>query len=156
MNQSCISNSVQRINNNYFLEEFNKSRIPRRHKSLGKKIRDRKISLRAYNEITSKFLDIFYNEVYYLDKPSYFFLGGFIEKRRTSPGVKTIGRRDENSERKRVMVEFPITLLWSELFFVNRRIGEIKYVKLKGSTNMSNKIEKDWLSKNNYYDLRKA
>ncbi len=153
MSQNCISNSFQKINNNYFREEFNKSKIPSRHKSLGKRIKDRKISLTDYNTITSKFIDIFYNEVYYLKKPSYFFLGGLIENRRTKPGVKRIGR-GKGEERKKIMVEFPMTLLWTDLFFLNRKENQIRYVKLKGSTNKSNKIEKDWLEKNNYYDLR--
>lgn len=154
MNQSCINN-FQRLNNNYFTEEFNKSKIPQRHKSLGKRVRDRKISMKQYNEITSKFIDIFYNELYYLNKPSYFFLGGFIEKKRTSPGVRRIGR-GKFKERKSVMVEFPITLCWTDLFFLNQKENQIKYIKLKGSTNMTNKIEKDWLAKNNYYDLKQV
>ena len=155
MNQSCINNSFQRLNNSHFREEFNKTKIPQRHKSLGKRIRDRKISLKDYNEITSKFFDIFYNEVYYLNRPSYFFLGGFLEKKRTNPGVKHIGP-GKRENRKRVMVEFPISLSWTDLFFLNQKEQQIKYVKLKGSTNQINKIEKDWLRKNNYYDLKQV
>lgn len=153
MSQNCINNFVERINNSYFWKEFNLTKIPQRHKSLGRLIRERKISQPDYNKIVNTYLDIFYFEVYYLNRPSYFFLGGFIEKKRTNPGVKS-----RNSHRtgkvEKIYSEFPISLSWTDLFFLNQKERQISYKKSKGRLTKTLKIEKDWLKKNNYYDLK--
>ena len=91
MSQNCINDFTEKINNNYLCREFNLTKIPKKHKSLGKKVRDRQISQKDYNAITQKFFDIYYNELYYLNKPSYFFLGGFLQKKRSKPGVRKVG-----------------------------------------------------------------
>ena len=52
MSQNCINDFTEKINNNYLCREFNLTKIPKKHKSLGKKVRDRQISQKDYNAIT--------------------------------------------------------------------------------------------------------
>ena len=152
MSQNCINDFTEKINNNYLCREFNLTKIPKKHKSLGKKVRDRQISQKDYNAITQKFFDIYYNELYYLNKPSYFFLGGFLQKKRSKPGVRKVGK-GVGKERKKIHVEFPITISWTDLFFLNQKEKQIKYIKTKGSTSRVARIEKEWNKTNNFYDL---
>ena len=152
MSQNCINDFTEKINNNYLCREFNLTKIPKKHKSLGKKVRDRQISQKDYNAITQKFFDIYYNELYYLNKPSYFFLGGFLQKKRSKPGVRKVGK-GIGVERKKIHVEFPITISWTDLFFLNQKEKQIKYIKTKGSTSRVARIEKEWNKTNNFYDL---
>lgn len=152
MSQNCINDFTEKINNNYLCREFNLTKIPKKHKSLGKKVRDRQISQKDYNAITQKFFDIYYNELYYLNKPSYFFLGGFLQKKRSKPGVRKVGK-GIGKERKKIHVEFPITISWTDLFFLNQKEKQIKYIKTKGSTSRVARIEKEWNKTNNFYDL---
>ena len=152
MSQNCINDFTEKINNNYLCREFNLTKIPKKHKSLGKKVRDRQISQKDYNAITQKFFDIYYNELYYLNRPSYFFLGGFLQKKRSKPGVRKVGK-GIGQERKKIHVEFPITISWTDLFFLNQKEKQIKYIKTKGSTSRVARIEKEWNKTNNFYDL---
>ena len=152
MSKNCINDFTEKINNNYLCREFNLTKIPKKHKSLGKKVRDRQISQKDYNAITQKFFDIYYNELYYLNKPSYFFLGGFLQKKRSKPGVRKVGK-GIGKERKKIHVEFPITISWTDLFFLNQKEKQIKYIKTKGSTSRVARIEKEWNKTNNFYDL---
>ena len=152
MSQNCINDFTEKINNNYLCREFNLTKIPKKHKSLGKKVRDRQISQKDYNAITQKFFDIYYNELYYLNKPSYFFLGGFLQKKRSKPGVRKVGK-GVGQKRKKIHVEFPITISWTDLFFLNQKEKQIKYIKTKGSTSRVARIEKEWNKTNNFYDL---
>lgn len=152
MSQSCINSFVERLDNDFYVREFNKTKIPQRHKQLGKKIRERQISKKDYAEITAKFFDIFYNELYFFNKPSYFFLGGFVEKKRTKPGVRRRGP-GKGSEREKIYVEFPISISWTDLFFLNQKEGQISYKKIKGQTRPTNIIERNWRRTNNFYDL---
>lgn len=153
MSQNFINNFIEKINNVYFREKFNLTKIPQRHKSLGSKIRERKISQADYNKIISCYLRVYYNEVYYLKGSSYFFLGGFIEPKRTNPGVKERGPGVSGS-REKTYVEFPISLSWTDLFFLNQKEKQIIYKKTKGSATPTALIEKKWLQNNNYYDLK--
>lgn len=150
---NCINDFTQRLNNSYFLEEFNNSKIPQRYKSLGKKVRERRLKKKQYDEIIGKFFDIFYNELYFLNKPSYFFLGGFLEKKRSKPGIRRVGPGDY-LERKQIHVEFPITISWTDVFFLNQKQRQVSYIKTKGSTSATAAIEKKWIAKNNFYDLK--
>ena len=153
MSQNCINSFVEKINNSYICREFNLSKIPQRHKSLGRKVRERQISQTDYNKIISAYLNVFYSEVYYLNRASYFFLGGFIEKKRTTPGVKERGP-GKRGQREKCYVEFPISLSWTDLFFLNQKERQIAYIKSKGSGTPTQRIEKQWLQSNNYYDLK--
>ena len=56
-------------------------------------------------------------------------------------------------ERKKIHVEFPITISWTDLFFLNQKEKQIKYIKTKGSTSRVARIEKEWNKTNNFYDL---
>lgn len=153
MNQNCISNYHQKLDNTFFREEFNKTEIPKKYKELGKKMKDRQISQKDYDRIISLFVDIFYNEVYFINQPSYFFLGGFLEKRRLKPGVKEKGPA-VNGKREKAHIEFPITMYWSDLFFLNHKEKQIRYIKLRGKRTRGNKIEEQWKKRNNFYDLK--
>lgn len=153
MNQNCSSNYHQKLDNTYFRDEFNKTKLPQKHKSLGKKIKDRQISQKDYDNIISLFVDIYYHELYFINKPSYFFLGGFLEKRRLKPGVKERGPA-VNGKRDTAHVEFPITIRWSDLFFLNYKEGQVRYIKLRGKRTRGNKIEELWKKKFNFYDLK--
>lgn len=153
MSQNCSSNYHEKLNNVYFRELFNKTKIPKKYKSLGRRMKEREISQKDYDSIISLYMDIFYNEVYFINKPSYFFLGGFIEKLRTKPGVRTI-KSAVDGIRPLAHAEFPITLMWDDLFFLNSKEKQIYYNKMNGKRTRTLKIEQEWKRTNNYYDLR--
>lgn len=116
-------------------------------------MKEREISQKDYDKIISLFVDIYYNELYFINKPSYFFLGGFMEKRRTRPGVRTMGAPVDGI-RRTAHVEFPITLSWTDLFFLNPVERQITYTKMTGKRTRSEKIEREWKRTNKYYDLK--
>ena len=148
MKANCISNLLDRVGNSYFHGEFNKTKIPQKYKSLGRIKKDRSISRKDYDKIVAKYFDVYYNEVYFLGKPSYFFLGGFLQLVRTSPGVKRIGRTE-----KKIYSEQPLFLKWFGMFEKARR-NDIKYFKLKGSTSKTAALEEKWKKSNNYLKLK--
>ena len=100
------------------------------------------ITKKEHKEIISKYMNVYFKELYFQDKPKYFPLGGLIEK---IQGKKTLFKE---------RIVHPILLLWYKrpdiLFFTN-----IKLAKLNGSTNRIYKLDKDY-KKNNDLDLLKS
>lgn len=153
MSQNFSSNINEKLNSDYFRELFNKSELPKKYKSLGKRIKDRQISQRDYDKILSKFMDIYYYELYFINKPSYFFLGGFMEKKRSKSEVKDIGPA-KDGQRKKAYIEFPIILQWTGVSFLKYKEKQIKYIKLRGKRTRGNLVEELWKKSNNFYDLK--
>lgn len=95
-----------------------------------------------HQQIISKYMDIYFNELYFQDKPKYFPLGGLIEK---IQGKKSIFRN---------RIVHPILLLWHKrpdiLFFANIRLA-----KQNGSTNRIYKLDQEF-KKNNDLDMLKG
>lgn len=149
MNQNFINSFVQKVTQKDFWEAFNLSKIPQKFKSLGRAKKNRQISLETYNQIISLFFDIHYNEIYFLPKQSYFFLGGMIELKIGTSGMRTIGKAVEGV-RQQKYIENPLSLVWTDLWFRDFKRGEIKYVKIKGSNTKSNVIEQLWKNSNNF------
>lgn len=155
MSLNYINNFIEKIDDVFLRNEFNKSGLQKKHKSLGKKISEREISQKDYNIIIEKFHDIYYNELYFINKPSYFFLGGFLEKKRTKPGVRVFGNVAKKETLKRY-VEFPISISWTDVYFLKQKRREISYKKMKGVRSRTGKIEKIWKQNNNFYDLKEV
>ena len=57
-----------------FYNDFNSSK--NNFRSLGKKREQRKVSYTLYQKIIKRFLLIYFYEVFFVDKPFFFFLGG--------------------------------------------------------------------------------
>lgn len=153
MNQNSINNFIEKVTQRDFWNAFNLSKIPQKFKSLGRNKKNRQISWKTYNQIISLFLDIHYNEIYFIKKPSYFFLGGMMEVKIGRSGMRTIGRKVDGV-RQQKHIENPISLVWTDLWFKDFKRGEIKYVKIKGSNTKSNVIEQVWKNNNNFEKVK--
>ena len=92
-----------------------------------------------HRQIISKYMNVYFNEFYFQDKPKYFPLGGLLEK---IQGKKTIFKN---------RIVNPILLLWHNrpdiLFFTN-----IKLAKQNGRTNRIYKLDKAY-KENNDLDM---
>lgn len=104
-----------------------------------------------YDEIVTKFFDIYYNELYFLNRPTYFFLGGKMEKLATKSGVRKIKVGDKMVEK---YIEEPISLSWSGLSFLDLKGNQIVYKKTKSSHSKTAKIEREWRKNNDYYSIK--
>ena len=149
MSLNYTNNFVEKVTQKDFWKSFNLSGIPEKFKSLGRAKKNRQIDFKTYNQIVSLFFDIYYNEVYFIPKQHYFFLGGMMELKVGTSGMKTIGKAVDGV-RQQKYIENPLSLVWTDLFFKDFYRGEIKYVKTKGSNKKSNKIEKLWKNSNNF------
>lgn len=154
MNQSSINsdncfNYVESIDTNYFFEKFNQTKIVRKYPSLGKRIRDREISKKDYTRIISKFFDIYYHEFYFINRPTYFFLGGILDKRRSLPKRNS---KMHGNKVKEIMTKGSLLHYWKIYFKIDQN-KDIQYIKLKGTVNIP-VVEEKWYKEFDILDIK--
>lgn len=128
------SNSRNNIRFNYFVELFIKSKrsfpISYFLFNTGSRKKMQTVSKKLFENIITTYLDVYFNEFYYHDKPKYFPLSGEI--------VKTAGRAIPENKFERCL-----TWIWylrpTETFFSNVRLG-----KLKGSYTKLDKLDRNY------------
>ena len=100
------------------------------------------VSIILYRKIIQKYLDIYFNEFYYKDQPKYFMLSGFIIKGRSRPF--TINLKNGNFKKIK-----GIAWIWYERPSI-AYYSNIKLVKLTGSTNRVDKLDKNYKAENDF------
>ena len=133
------SNNKMVFNVKDFFDDFEKSK-KNDFKVLGKRKKDRKITLGQYKLILKTYFSIYFYEIFFIDKISYFFLGGYYQRAKVSQFI------DRNSNK---IIPETISGIWFQ--------RATKYLYLytffnlqRGSTNLIAKIRKDFKSNNSF------
>jgi hypothetical protein len=122
----------------YFMSEF-KNKYPKY--MLGEKgSKEKKVSESLYKQILVEYFDIYFKEIYFINRPSYFLYTGIMDKVLYRPRI--IKKNQVN-----IIAQATIGFMWSmrpsNLFFYC-----VRFIKLTGKLNKIPKIEK--LYKNNF------
>lgn len=129
-----------------FFRKFNLSGL-NNFEELSKFKKHQKLDKRKYKKIVKKYLEVYFNEVYFLNRKFYFFLGGYIFKVRCGNWIrKTKGKEDYS------IADHSIGLFWY-LRPCARFWFSVSIRKQKGSSNMIPVIEKQWKKENDIQSL---
>lgn len=106
----------------------------------GKGLAEKQVSEELYRKIIMEYFDIYFKEVYFLNKPSYFLYTGILDKVLYRPRII-------KKNQKNIIAKTTIGFMWSmrpsNLFFYC-----VRFIKLTGSSNRIPKIENVY--KNNF------
>ena len=118
-----------------FYNDFNSSK--NNFRSLGRKKEQRKVSYTLYQKIIKRFLLIYFYEVFFVDKPFFFFLGGKVKRCRIS----------QFFTKQNTLIKPAVSFLW----FLRPHVRFVAMVRVdiqKGSTAVMPKIRKEFMEKN--------
>ncbi len=106
-------------------------------RSLGRKKEQKKVSYTLYQKIIKRFLLIYFYEVFFIDKPFFFFLGGKVRRCRIS----------QFFTKENTLIKPSISFLW----FLRPHVRFTSIVRVdiqKGSTAVMPKIRKKFMENN--------
>lgn len=135
MNKSKIHDDRKHIKARDFYDNFNASG-KNRFRSL-RKINQEQISYTLYCKIIKRFLLIYFYEVFFLDKPLFFLLGGKLKKCRIS---KFFTKRN-------VLINETVSFVWFMIPF-NSLFARLRIDIQKGSSNIMPKLRKEFCQTN--------
>lgn len=124
----------------YFYEEFKKKRF--KFLSTKKKRGQEIVSFAMYKRIISMYLKIYFNELFFIRKPHYFFFGGEIIVCKVSKFVNY----------SNVLIPNSITVLWYNRpleFYINK----FRMYLMNGKRNTIPKLKRKWMKENNVDEL---
>lgn len=120
----------------HFYDNFNKPRH-NNFRSLGYKKAQRKVSYTLYCKIIKRFLLIYFYEVFFIDKPLFFFLGGKLIRCRISNFFTDRG----------VLINKTISVVWY-LRPEKSMVSKFRIDLQKGSSNIIPKLRREFCESN--------
>ena len=122
----------------FFFEKYEEEK--NRFESLSDKKEHQKVTIKLYKEIILKFLTIYFYDVYFFNRPFYFFLGGKIRLNKCGNWIRKDRSHGSNGSLKKVRQT--LGLFWYDRILYRHEFS-FKLKKLTGSTNRLPKIEKE-------------
>lgn len=124
----------------YFYDKFKKKKF--KYESTRKKRGQETVSFSMYKRIISMYFKIYFNELFFIRKPHYFFFGGEIITCKVSKFVN----------KQNILIPNSITVLWYNRpldFYIKK----FRMYLMNGKRNTIPKIKRKWMQENNVDEL---
>ena len=125
----------------YFFNKFNRSGL-NHFSTVSKNKKHQRIDLKRYKSIIGNYFRIYFNELYYLKKPMYFFFGGRMQLARCGNFIFQNPKTG-----KYVTAGNAIGLYWNRRPCMRFWVS-IDVRKMSGINNYLTKLEQDWKNHN--------